>query len=286
MTSTIDLHMHSTISDGTDLPEILLDKVVESGIRIFSLTDHDAINGCGIIQQKIVNKGLIGKIQFISGVEFTCKKNDLRCHILGYNFDLNAQSIHKVVSIGDKLRFQKFENRIRYLRNVHKISFTDKEMRWLCSLSSVGKPHIAQILVKKGLATSVTEAIKKYIDGCPNGDIRQDADNVVQAIIDAGGTAVWAHPLGGEGEIRLSRGKFEKYLYSLMDLGIKGLECYYSRYSMDDINYLQCCAEINGLYISGGSDYHGETKGILMGVLNNQDIAIDKTKLTILKQFY
>ncbi len=92
MKSNIDLHMHSTASDGTDTPEELLEHIKEVGIRIFSLTDHDAIDGCAQLEA-IIPEG----ITFVPGVEFSCITRAGKCHILGYGYQTSAPSIHRKI---------------------------------------------------------------------------------------------------------------------------------------------------------------------------------------------
>lgn len=112
---------------------------------------------------------------------------------------------------------------------------------------------------------------------------RVDGIRAVKAIIAAGGVAVWAHPLGGVREKRLDAEKFSKQLLVLIDAGIRGLECYYSEYTMDEVEKLCSAAKEHGLLISGGSDYHGTGKPHLhLGMLNKEDKIIEEEKLTVL----
>ena len=101
----------------------------------------------------------------------------------------------------------------------------------------------------------------------------------------AGGIAVWAHPLGGTGEKRLTKEQFVVQLQTLKKAGIAGVECYYSEYTMEEVEMLRQAAVKEGLYISGGSDYHGTNKPHLhLGMLNKDDTLIDAARLTILER--
>ena len=109
--------------------------------------------------------------------------------------------------------------------------------------------------------------MNKYLDGCKTGNSRFDGKAEIQIIKQAGGIPVWAHPLGGEGEQHLSEDEFLPKLKTMIECGIKGLECNYSRYSKTEIAFLTKCANENNLKITGGSDYHGTNKDIPLGKL-------------------
>ena len=280
MNSYVDLHMHSKASDGTDLIPGLLQKIQETGIKTFALTDHDTIKGA-MEMQDIVPAG----ITFIRGVELSCKTDVAKCHILGYNYDTENKEFRAFVEEAHDVRKDKFERRIRYLKEAFGIEFTEEEMAELKKDNSPGKPQLAAMLLKKlkpdHPELTVDDVFKTYLKNLPSG--RVDGIRAVKAIIAAGGVAVWAHPLGGVREKRLDAEKFSKQLLVLIDAGIRGLECYYSEYTMDEVEKLCSAAKEHGLLISGGSDYHGTGKPHLhLGMLNKEDKAIDKSKLTVL----
>ena len=141
---------------------------------------------------------------------------------------------------------------------------------------------MANILVNRGLAPDNVSAMKKYLDEIKTGNTRFDGKEAIETIKSAGGIVIWAHPIGGEGERHLSPEEFLPKLEDMKKFGIQGLECYYSRYNMDEIAFLTDCARQNNLFITGGSDYHGSNKNIPLGRLNTQDIEIESSKLTIL----
>ncbi len=275
-----DLHLHSNCSDGSNNIEELLKNITESGVKVFALTDHDNVEGCEEMS-KLVPKG----IKFIPSVELTCKAGSIKCHILGYNCDYKNPILLDLIKKGKELRRKKLETRIQYLKDTWNIVLTQEELDWLYSRKSVVKTHIANVLVNRGLAKDNLSAMKKYLDGCKAGDTRFTGEEAIQAIISAGGIPVWAHPLGGEGEEHISEAEFLQQLEQMKEFGIKGLECYYSRYNIDESEFLAKCAEENNLLISGGSDYHGSNKGnIHIGKLNSNDLEIDISLLNILEK--
>lgn len=274
----IDLHIHSNYSDGSDSIPELMENIQKAGLEIFALTDHDTIDGCFEIEKLVPDN-----IKFIRGIELTCNARGQKCHILGYNYNPEDAGLHSLLEKGKLLRRTKLEKRIEYLKEIHGIALTKEELEWLYSRRSVVKMHIANILVNRGLATDNVEAMKKYLDGCKTGNSRFDGDEAIQVLTKAGGTSVWAHPLGGEGERHFTEEEFLPKLKVLIDCGIKGLECYYSRYSEKESAFLVKCARENNLFITGGSDYHGTNKNVSLGVLNKDFIEIDSALLNLFK---
>ena len=277
----VDLHIHTTASDGTDSPEMLITALKNAGIEIFAVTDHDTISGAMAVK-KIVPGGM----KFIQGIEFSCMTdNNHKCHILGLNYDENNADFQEALRIGDEIRHEKFRRRIELLRSQFGITFTDEEIESLLKIPSVGKPHLANMIVAKGLAQNRQDAITRYIDKCRTGTGRINAAVAIRAVLSAGGLPVWAHPLGGEGERELSAQEFMTVLDELMPLGLKGLECWYSKYPREKCIWLAKQADEKRLFISGGSDYHGTNKAIPLGRLNADNIAVEPEKLTILRNF-
>jgi predicted metal-dependent phosphoesterase TrpH len=273
-----DLHLHSSYSDGSDNIHDLLNNIIKSGIQICALTDHDTVAGLKELEQIVPSE-----ITFIKGVELTCSSNGLNCHILGYNCDYNNQTLSALIEKGKKLRRQKLETRINYLKEVHNIDLTTEEKEWLYSRTSVVKTHIANVLVKRGLTSDNVSAMKQYLDDCKTGKTKFEIEEAIDAIKSSGGIPVWAHPLGGEGEKHDSEEIFLPKLEIMKNYGIQGLECYYSRYNDEESDFLVQCAKANNLLISGGSDYHGTNKDIPIGRLNSSDKYIDSSNVSILQ---
>lgn len=278
MTSTVDLHIHTTASDGSDSPALLLKNLKKAGITTFSVTDHDTIDGALAVEKLVA-----ADFRFIQGIEFSCQSPAGKCHILGYGFDPDHPAFQAALDEGSQLRQEKLETRIQYLRSALGIELTAEENRWLRSLQSPGKPHFGKIIVARGLAGSIDTAIQKFINPCKIRRDRIEAETAVKAISAAGGTPVWAHPLGGEGEKRLTAEKFRAQLETLLGYGIRGLECHYSRYDTADREFLTAQAKLRNLLISGGSDYHGSNKRNLeLGQLSADGKAAAPEALTVL----
>ncbi len=274
----VDLHVHSNCSDGSDNVSELISKIENSDIKIFALTDHDTIEGCAEMKKLVPND-----IKFIQGVELTCQADYIKCHILGFGCDIQNEKLNDLIKKGKNLRRIKMETRIDYLKNKWNIELTQKELDWLTSRKSVVKTHFANILVKRGLARDNVSAMKKYLDDCKTPNTRFDIKEAIEAIVDSGAIPVWAHPLGGEGEKHFTEEEFLPRLELMKTFGIKGLECYYSRYNDEEIALLKHLAKVNGLLISGGSDYHGTNKqNITLAKLNVDNKYVDSKELTVL----
>lgn len=279
-----DLHLHSNNSDGSATTKELVDAVTKSGIKIFALTDHDTVAGIKDTEKEI--QSLSEKITFIKGIELTCKLKNIKCHILGYNIDPENKELNDLIALGKRLRKEKLETRINYLKEVWDIELTKEELDWLYSRKSVVKTHLANILVSRKLSENNIDAMKKYLDGCKTGNTRFDGELAIKTIMQAGGIPIWAHPLGGEGEEHLSEKEFLPKLKIMIECGIQGLECCYSRYSLKEIEFLVNCAKGNNLLISGGSDWHGTNKTVPLGRLNVDDIQVDSEKVTLLNSLH
>lgn len=283
--SFIDLHIHTNASDGTYSPNELLNKIQEqeAGIKIFAVTDHDTINGA-LEVQKIFNDN---SIKFIKGIEFSTRieKTGAKCHILALNYNEKHPAFQEALNAGAKLRHEKLFKRLGILRDKFNITFTDLEIENLLKIPSVGKPHLENLIVKKGLAANRAEAIEKFTDKLHTGNDKLEADFVINAINSSGGVSVWAHPLGGEQESTLPEDKFHSTLKNLISFGLKGLECYYSKYEISKCEQLAEEARLNKLLISAGSDCHGLNKNIPLGKLNAENIKINPEKITVLKEF-
>lgn len=265
MRSLIDLHIHTTASDGSDSPAELARKV--AGLRIFSVTDHDTIDGA-LQMENLVPPGTV----YIRGVEFSCVSPAGKCHILGYGYDPRHPALLAALEEGRTLRLEKLQRRLEALRAHFGIILTDDELSRLYSLNSPGKPHLGKILLDRGLAETLDGAIQTYLKIRVPGRDRIDAGHAIAAIEKAGGRSVWAHPLGGEGEKRLTPEEFEDQLQTLLAAGLKGMECHYSRYSREEIQFLRDRAAAHGLTVTGGSDYHGINKRDLeLGMLSMED---------------
>ena len=252
----LDLHMHSTVSDGTDSPAEILANVKAAGIGFFSLTDHDAVQGCEALLALLAP----GDPLFIPGVEFSCKDELGKYHILGYAYDPASPSIRAVVAQGHALRMQKVRQRLEMLGTEYGFRFPEQEIRALLSLSNPGKPHIAKLMVKFGYAESKEQAFHEFLNKLrvKAGHVRPE--EAIRGILGAGGIPVLAHPPYGDGDQLILGGDLDARTARLREFGLQGLEGYYSGFSAVLRDQVLHLAEKYGLYVTAGSDYHGKNK--------------------------
>ncbi len=302
----IDLHIHSSASDGSDSIPELLTNLQKAGIDTFAVTDHDTIDGA--VEMETVIRTL--NLHYVKGIEFSCVTPLRKCHLLGYRYDADDPVFLSAIREGNDLRLAKLERRLTFLRETYHVKFTDEELAWLHSQKSPGKPHLADLLLKRGIGENRDDIIRNYFRGADNpknrrrkadsnrteetngnGSNRKSTDRIaahtaISGILHAGGIPVWAHPLGGEGERLLTEHEFEEQLQYLLRQGLGGLECHYSRYNEEQVVFLRKQAEKHDLLISGGSDYHGTRKTIALGTLNAYGAPVCKEQLTILRELF
>lgn len=278
MPNFIDLHMHSAMSDGTDTPELLVRKAYLAGMKVIALTDHDTIAGLSQIRAAFPEDMVI-----IPGVEFSCVARSGKCHILAYNFNPYHKDFLGLLDACANRRQSKLIQRIDWLASKG-MQLTPEEIHHLMTLPRAGNPHIAQRMVAHGWASTIAEAIDEILNKCPITLNHTSAQVAIQCIKKARGTAIWAHPLGGTNQKLLDQEDFTLLLRELMDCGIDGLECFYSRYSDADRQRLTRAAYENHLLMSAGSDYHGTTKSVVMGQLSSDGYTVSLSDVTILQR--
>ena len=257
----IDLHMHSTVSDGTEAPEELLDRVRKAGLELFALTDHDAVKGCDVIRRA----RRAGDPLFLNGAEFSCRDEQGKYHILGYGYDLDSPAIRHVVEKGHRLRMRKVNARLDFIREKFGFTFPEEELQALLSLDNPGKPHIGNLMVKYGYAATKDQAIDEYIDQAkfPNEYIRPE--EAIEGILGGGGIPVLAHPAYGNGSELILGDDMDQRLRKLIGFGLQGVEGFYSGFTPKLIAETLSLAEKYGLYVTAGSDYHGKNKLASLG---------------------
>ena len=261
----IDLHIHSTVSDGTDTPEQILEKVRKAGIELFSITDHDAVTAGPVIQELRRE----GDPLFITGVEFSCKDSEGKYHILGYGFDPRADAIRTIVEQGHSYRMDKVHARLDFLKEAYGFDFSEQDRDRLLALDNPGKPHIGNLMAKYGYAKSKDLAISEYINKCTYKSRYVTPKQAIDGILDSGGIPILAHPPYGNGSDLITGEKLRERVRRLKKTGLQGIEGYYSRYRQELRAELLAMAEeeedLKDFYITAGSDYHGTNKPVALG---------------------
>lgn len=263
----IDLHIHSTASDGTLSPLEILVLAQDLNIAAISITDHDTLDG----SKNALSFGIPPSVKFLTGVEISSEPPpSFSCagsfHILGYAVDVDHPELNHTLSMLRNSR--KHRNpQILELLSHQGIEIALEEVRNLAGDSQLGRPHIAQIMVEKGFVPSIDAAFDEYLgNGKPAyvDRFRFECEKTIKAILNAGGIPVLAHPLLlgiKENDI------LEDLITVLTEMGLRGIEVYYPEHTKNLIAYYSRLASHFNLLITGGTDFHGDIKPeIKMGV--------------------
>lgn len=251
----IDLHVHSSASDGSFTPEEVVELAKNAGLSTFALTDHDTVDG---IEQALHHADQIGGIEAIPGTELSCYYGNREIHIVGLFIN------HKDKTFLSELQKLKDAREARNERMVQNfvdagIQLTIEELKHGNPNSVITRAHFARVLTEKGYCKDKNEAFDKYLGiGCPFylPKPKVTPEHVLKLITNAGGTAILAHPYS----YKLSKSEVETLLDYLIPLGLSGMECYYSTYDNGQVQELRSMALAKNLLVSGGSDFHGVVK--------------------------
>jgi len=259
----IDLHQHSNFSDGTDSVFELIEKNKATGIKYMSITDHDNISAAKTLEKSCDKYGLY----YVTGVELSTDFMGNSIHILGYGYSVDDRAIVELVERAKALRVMRIKQRIELLKEEFDITLEKQDLDEILGSDNPNKPMIANILIKRGYGDNLSEVIKKYLyHNVLSGKIK--TQEVIKTLSSSNIISVYAHPLGGVGEKRVSKQEFEKRLQSFIECGLRGLECYYSLYDKAEQEYLISIAKKYNLLVFGGSDYHGKNKSVQIGELS------------------
>ena len=244
----IDLHIHTTASDGTCTPREVVRLAVEQGLRAIAVTDHDTIVGHG----EAMLAAMDYDIELVPGIEISTKYG-VAVHILGYYLEDLVPLLKGVVNDRD-IRNAKMAELMA--ADGLPVSYAKMKERFG---AVIGRPHFGELLVEFGLARDVSDAFARFVGKgqkyyVPRTTI--DIDTSVEAVVASGGVPVLAHPF----QYKKSDGELRELIERCMDHGLRGIECRYSGYDAEQVAYLEGLAEEYGLLKTGGSDFHGENK--------------------------
>jgi 3',5'-nucleoside bisphosphate phosphatase len=272
--SHIDLHSHSTASDGTDSPSEMANLVKRAGLSAWSLTDHDTVAGLEEASRVSAEHG----IDFINGIEISAEfPYPGTLHLLGYGVNPKVDSIKDLTGKlleGRDNRNPKIIKKLQELNVAITMEEVEKEAGKDANPEAVvGRPHIAAILVRKGYVGSIKEAFNKYLaqGGLAYFDKERLAPRrAIELIRESKGIPVLAHPV----QLRLPNdAELGTVIKNLVDLGLGGIEVIHSDHTRDHEQKYEQLAKKYGLLCTGGSDFHGAKKaGIQLGFANGKRI--------------
>ena len=248
----IDLHIHTTASDGTATPEEVVREASRLGLAAIAITDHDTAAGYERAAAEAEKTGL----EVVPGIEISTKYGGA-VHILGYYIDVASPALQEVLDWIVHDRDERNEKMCELMR-ADGINITYGEMRERFG-EVIGRPHFAEILIERGLAKDMRDAFERYVEKGRKyyqGRHFLSIERSIELIRAAGGTAVLAHPF----QYRLDDAGLRDLIEHCMKSGLEGMECRYSGYDAAMSGYLEQLAAEYGLLMTGGSDFHGENK--------------------------
>ncbi len=250
----VDLHVHSTASDGTFSPEELVREAVKCGLSAFALTDHDTVSGI----DRAVDEGKLRGVEVIPGIEISTNYKDKEIHIVGIYINHHDETFIK--GIGSEIERRSRRNNILIDKfNEYGFPVSMDELVSMFPDSVITRAHFAAFMVKKGYTESNREAFDKYLgDGMPLyvPRERKSPKEAIELIKNAGGIPILAHPL----LYHLTLGELRALCRELIEYGLIGIETMYSTYRGFDEQNIRALAKEMQLLESGGSDFHGANK--------------------------
>ncbi len=253
----IDLHIHTTASDGTLTPSEIISQALKLKLKAIAITDHDTLAG----SKAVLQAGIPSPLDFLTGVEISAAPPRFYAgsgsfHLLGYSIRLDDPALNHAL---EKLQ-QARENRnpaiIGRLNDIG-IAITLDEVRQEAGEGQLGRPHIAKLLIKKGLVGSMNQAFDRYLgtDGPAYVDkYRIECRKAIELILAAGGIPVLAHP--GLLKCKTSD-QFDELLAGLKAMGILGVEVFYPEHTAEQTHLFAQLAQRHNLLLTGGTDFHG-----------------------------
>jgi predicted metal-dependent phosphoesterase TrpH len=262
----IDLHIHSTASDGSLTPAEIIDDAQRLNLAAIAITDHDSLYG----SKEALQSGIPPSLKFLTGVEISAAHPPFfpgsgSFHILGYCIRLDDHILNQTLN---KLREARKNRNPKIIKRLNemglKISLED--IHQTVADGQLGRPHIAYVMIKKGFVKSIDEAFDKFLGAGKPAYVDKDrigCEEAIKMILGAGGVPVLAHPalLDIDDDYQM-----DELIQNLIKIGIRGIEVYYPEHSAEQIQRYAELADKYDLLMTGGTDFHGSiTPEIKMG---------------------
>lgn len=254
MMKLVDLHTHTTASDGTDTPEELVRHAREADLAAVAVTDHDTVSGL----DEAVRTGRELGVEVIRGCELSTASEKGEIHILGLWLPAD------IGPLGEKLAYlrrMRGERNARIVDRLHElgVDISMEEIRAEARGDAVGRPHIAAVLVRRGFCPDARAAFADYLGRTGRAYVPRtllEPGETVRMLHDLGATVVWAHPMLTRADMAWR----EEFMAGLKEHGLDAVEAHHSDHSEADARECAAMAARHGLAVSGGSDYHGGNK--------------------------
>ncbi len=251
---SIDLHIHSVFSDGSDTPTELIRLAVRKRLRAVSITDHDTMDGT----REALEAGVTLGMEVIPGIELSVTHNSYYLHILGYGMNENDQDLSACLY---KLQNAREERNLKIVAKIQEMGYrvTIEEVKRISNVGQTGRPHIAKVLMAHGIVKNGAEAFDRFLKkGGPAYFSRfvYSAKDAIGMIKKAGGVAVLAHPVQIDPSLKF----LPTLLAQLVECGLDGVELFYPTQSAGHRKKIRLVADRYQLLYTGGSDYHGDIR--------------------------
>ena len=258
----VDLHIHSTASDGSLSPTEIIETAKKLGLRAIAITDHDTIEGSVEALRHQDSSG----VEILPGLEISASFDSGTMHILGYLMRLDDVSLRQTLKVLQEARANRNLEIIKRLQDVG-VDISHDEVLKASQGGQIGRPHIAQVLVHKKAVQTIDEAFNKLLrKGRPTYVERYRLLPVeaIQTILGAGGVPVLAHPFTLNAK---TEGDLDRLLAELKQAGLKGVEVYYPGHGPELTARYERLADRHGLLVTGGTDFHGTVSpGVHIGI--------------------
>jgi hypothetical protein len=271
----IDLHSHTTESDGTFSPEALIAEARRVGVRTLAITDHDTFSGFDRAALMAPQAGM----ELVCGIELSTKFRGQSVHLLGYF--LREDGLDEIRSWVLQMQASRHDRNVRLVSRLTElgVEITLEEVQ-ARGRGMTGRPHFAQLLLEKGYVSTLQQAFDDYLDASAKGYVQRSEPQLTEAVTRirrAGGIASLAHPIRVKGDIAA-------LLPEMRDAGLNAIEAYHSDHSPEASRLYVELARQHGLLITGGSDFHGSAKpGLELGTGRGKNLRIPENLMEQLR---
>ena len=250
----IDMHIHTTYSDGELTPMQILNLCYDKNMKIISITDHNSILGV----KEAIKINPYKDIRIVTGIELSSKYRGGEQHILGYNFSLDNKELNEICKLIVEDSLRRIKSLVANLHLVYGISFKDEELQDIYNMvGNIGRPEIAKLCVKHGYVNKVQEAFDKFFIPIKDKTVKKQVDltakECIEYITKAGGIVSLAHPITLNKDIN----ELKNHIKELKEYGLSAIEVYHSKHTQEYSGELLKIANDLELLCSAGTDYHG-----------------------------
>ncbi len=247
----IDLHVHTTASDGSLSPSEVVRRAKTLGLKAIAITDHDTVAGV----EEALKEGESYKVEVIPGIELSVDVSKGTCHLLGYFIDFRDETLWRKLRLVQRAREERNLKMLQKLKQLG-IELTLEEVKAEAKDGQICRPHFALVMFKKGYVSSVDEAFERFLKkGGPAyvEKFRLSPEEAIRMILEAKGIPVLAHPF----TLELEGEELERFLKGLKEHSLKGIEAYYPDHTAEQTELYERLATKYGLLLTGGTDFHG-----------------------------